>query len=237
VFGTNATATKESGEPNHGNATGGKSLWWTWTAPASGLVSVSLDGSSFDTTLGVYQGTAVNSLTSIAQDDESGAASCSRVIFTATAGATYQIAVDGYFGLSGTIKLTVKPGLLNDAFADRLQLIGSYDYVMGNNVGATYENYEPYHWPNTGVQSVWWTWQAPASGPVTISTYGSNFDTIMAAYTGNSMATLSLVANNDDYFPYSTSEISFFATAGTVYQIAVDGYDVAAGSISLLLQQ
>ncbi|MGC3958307.1 MAG: PPC domain-containing protein [Verrucomicrobiota bacterium] len=237
VYGTNATATKESGEPNHGNATGGKSLWWTWTAPSSGLVSISLDGSSFDTTLGVYQGTAVNSLTSIAQDDENGAGSCSRVIFTASAGTTYQIAVDGYFGLSGNIKLTVKPGLLNDAFADRLPLIGSYDFVIGNNVGATYENFEPYHWPSTGVHSVWWTWQAPASGNVTISTYGSNFDTIMAAYTGSTMAALSLVANNDDYPPYATSQITFYATAGMVYQIAVDGYDVAAGSISLLLQQ
>ncbi len=44
VTGSNATATKESGEPNHGNASGGKSVWWTWTAPSSGLVSVSLDG-------------------------------------------------------------------------------------------------------------------------------------------------------------------------------------------------
>ena len=34
-----------------------------------------------------------------------------------------------------------------------------------------------------------------------------------------------------------TSQISFFATAGTVYQIAVDGYGPAAGGILLVLQQ
>jgi hypothetical protein len=237
VTGTNATATKESGEPNHGNVAGGKSLWWTWTAPGSGLVSISLDGSSFDTTLGVYQGAAVNSLTSIAQDDDGGAGFFSRVIFNAIAGATYQIAVDGYGGDSGHINLTVKPGLLNDDFADRLQLIGSLDFVVGSNVGADWEAGEPYHWQNTGIHSVWWRWQAPASGTVTISTAGSNFDTIMAAYTGSSVAGLSLVANNDDYGTGATSQISFFATAGTVYQIAVDGYGAASGSISLLLQQ
>jgi len=237
VTGSNATATKESGEPNHGDATGGKSVWWTWTAPASGFVSVSLDGSSFDTTLGVYGGGAINSLTSIAQDDESGAASCSRVIFNATGGTTYQIAVDGYLGAAGNINLTVKPGLLNDAFANRLQLIGSYDFVIGSNVGATWEANEPYHWQTTGEQSVWWKWQAPKSGVVTISTAGSNFDTILAAYTGTSMAGLILVANNDDYGAGVTSQITFNATAGTMYQIAVDGYGLAAGSVSLLLQQ
>lgn len=237
VTGSNTTATKESGEPNHGNASGGKSVWWTWIAPSTGLVTVSLDGSSFDTTLGVYRGTAVNALTSVAQDDESGAGSCSRVLFNATGGVAYQIAVDGYAGASGNIQLTVKPGLLNDAFANRLQLIGSFDYVIGSNFGATWETGEPYHWQTTGEQSVWWKWQAPASGPVTISTAGSSFDTILAAYTGTSMLSLSLVANNDDYGSTGTSQISFFATAGTVYQIAVDGYGLANGSISLRLQQ
>jgi hypothetical protein len=145
--------------------------------------------------------------------------------------------VDGYFGASGNINLTVKLGLLNDNFADRLQLIGSYDFVVGSNVGAWWEPGEPYHWQTTGEQSVWWKWQAPTSGVVTISTAGSNFDTILSAYTGNSIASLSLVANNDDYGTSFTSQISFFATAGTVYQIAVDGYSSSSGSISLLLQQ
>jgi hypothetical protein len=237
VTGSNTNATKETNEPNHGGAPGGKSVWWTWTAPSNGIVTISLDGSSFDTTLGVYQGTTVDSLTSIAQDDEGGAGSCSRVVFTAIAGATYQIAVDGYFGASGNINLTVKPGLLNDDFADALQMTGTYDYVIGSNLGATWENNEPYHWQTTGYESVWWRWQAPQSGTVTISTAGSSFDTILAAYTGTSLSGLSLMANNDDYGGYSTSQISFYATAGTVYQIAVDGYGTAMGSISLVLQQ
>jgi hypothetical protein len=237
VTGSNTNATKETNEPNHGGVPGGKSVWWTWTAPSNGIVSVSLDGSSFDTTLGVYVGTAVASLTSIAQDDEGGAGSCSRVVFTATAGTTYQIAVDGYFGASGNINLTVKPGLLNDFFASPLQLTGTYDYVVGSNVGAGWEANEPYHWQTTGFESVWWRWQAPQSGTVTISTAGSSFDTILAAYTGTSLSGLSLMANNDDYNGSATSQISFFATAGTVYQIAVDGYGTAMGSISLVLQQ
>ncbi len=34
-FGTNIFATKEPGEPNHAGNQGGKSLWWTWTAPTA----------------------------------------------------------------------------------------------------------------------------------------------------------------------------------------------------------
>ena len=237
VTGSSVGATKEAGEPNHGNVPGGKSVWWTWTAPASGLVSVNLDGSSFDTALGIYRGSTVNTLTSVAQDNDSGAGFCSRIIFNASAGVTYHIAVDGDNGASGNITLTVKQGLLNDAFVNRLQLTGSVDHVIGSNVGATYESGEPFHWQNTGEQSVWWRWQAPASGFVTISTVGSSFDTLLAAYRGNSLLSLELVANNDDFGSGVTSQISFFANAGMVYQIAVDGFGQSSGSVSLLLQQ
>jgi len=236
VLGSNTGATKETGEPNHGASTGGKSVWWTWTAPASGIATVSLDGSSFDTLLGVYQGSAVGSLTLTAQDDDGGEGLRSRVVFNTTAGSVYQIAVDGFGGQSGNIQLTVKPGVLNDAFADRLQMTGASDIVVGSNVGATRQTGEPYHWPTTGGASVWWSWQAPLSGTVTLSTAGSSFDTILAAYTGNSVTGLTLIANNDDSVDV-TSQISFFATAGTVYQIAVDGYSGATGAIRLSVQQ
>src|SRR2546423_15281609 len=63
--GSNVGATRESGEPNNAGVSGGASVWWTWTAPDSGLITVDTFGSSFDTTLGVYTGNAVNALTTI----------------------------------------------------------------------------------------------------------------------------------------------------------------------------
>src|SRR5262249_22109030 len=53
---SNAAATKESGEPNHAGSAGGKSVWWTWTAPNTGAVTVDTLGSSFDTVLAIYTG-------------------------------------------------------------------------------------------------------------------------------------------------------------------------------------
>ena len=126
---------------------------------------------------------------------------------------------------------------VNDLFANRILITGTYVAVSGSNIGASMESGEPFHWSSTGGKSAWWTWQAPKSGTVTISTAGSSFDTILAAYTGNSIGGLTLVQNNDDFGGNLTSQVSFFATSGTVYQIAVDGFGAASGSISLFLSE
>ena len=106
--GSNIGATREIGEPyDIGGTIGGKSVWWSWTAPHSGPVTISTIGSNFDTILGVYTGTVVSALTKIASDDESGGNSTSLVTFSATTGVTYQISVDGYGGNSGRIRLNI----------------------------------------------------------------------------------------------------------------------------------
>jgi hypothetical protein len=98
VNGYNTNATKETGEPSHANNLGGRSVWWQWTAPSSGTISVTTSGSVFDTTLGVYTGSSVSALTTIAMNDDvqSGVIQSSAVTFSAVAGTTYSIAVDGF---------------------------------------------------------------------------------------------------------------------------------------------
>ena len=109
--GTNVNATKQTGEPKHAGSTGGKSVWWTWTAPSSGTVTIDTTGSSFDTLLAVYTGTSVNALTSVPNgsndDNPAGGMYTSLVKFPVTSGVVYQIAVDGYNALAGNITLHV----------------------------------------------------------------------------------------------------------------------------------
>ena len=93
--GTNTGASKESGEPNHGGNTGGRSIWYAWTAPSTGTARFQTCGSDYDTTLAVYTGAVVNNLTALAgNDDHCGLQS--RIEFPVTSGTTYRIAVDGY---------------------------------------------------------------------------------------------------------------------------------------------
>jgi hypothetical protein len=72
---------------------------------------------------------------------------------------------------------------------------------------------------------------------VEVDTIGSSFDTLLSVYTGSSLSALSLVAEADEGGTNHSSRLSFFATAGTPYAIAVDGFDADSGSIVLNLRQ
>ncbi len=110
IDGSNAGATKEVGEPNHAERTGGRSVWISWTAPTNGLVTFTTAGSSFDTLLGIYYlKSGTNSpllrLQDIADGEDDGPLLTSSAQCGVKAGQTYEIAVDGYRGATGTISL------------------------------------------------------------------------------------------------------------------------------------
>jgi hypothetical protein len=123
----------------------------------------------------------------------------------------------------------------NDAFANAEVLAGASDTTTGTNQGATKETGEPNHAGRTGGKSVWYKWTPQTSGTATINTTGSNFDTVLGVYTGSAVNGLTEVVSNDDASGSLTSSVSFAATAGTTYRIAVDGYLAAAGNITLNL--
>ena len=114
VTGSNAGATREAGEPYHAGMNGGASVWWSWKAPSVGTVTISTAGSSFDTLLGVYTGSSVTALTEVASNDDENypSISTSKAVFDVISNQTYQIAVDGYAGTSGSLQLSVQLGPL-----------------------------------------------------------------------------------------------------------------------------
>jgi hypothetical protein len=102
--GYNTNATREASEPLNASNSGGRSVWWRWTAPSSGSVTLDTKGSYYDTTLGVYTGSAVSSLTQIASDDdiEDGVVQASELTFNVTGGTTYRFSVDGFNSNDGS---------------------------------------------------------------------------------------------------------------------------------------
>jgi hypothetical protein len=126
------------------------------------------------------------------------------------------------------------PPPANNDFASAQVISGCSGSVNGTNISANKESGEPSHSPdsNPGGASVWYRWQSPSTGSVTITTAGSNFDTLLAVYTGTSVSSLTLIGRNDDASttPHVvSSSVTFNATAGTTYRIAVDGYDNDSG--------
>src|SRR6184192_3561596 len=139
-----------------------------------------------------------------------------------------------WLGLAAGSALAQPP---NDDFVNAQDLgtapVGS---VTGDNINATEENGEQFIFGVPGGQSVWYTWTAPADGPVTFTTAGSDFDSLLGVYTGPALGNLTLIGEGYDLISFGFSlPVSFVATAGTTYNIAVDGYvcGIPEGDIAL----
>jgi hypothetical protein len=72
---------------------------------------------------------------------------------------------------------------------------------------------------------------------VTIDTAGSEYDTVLAVYTGTTLGALTATSANDDAAGRTTSLVSFTAQAGTTYHFAVGGKGAASGLTLVSLTQ
>jgi hypothetical protein len=232
VNGTNVEATKQNGEPSHPDNAGGASIWYRWTAPAAGTATVSTCGSAFDTLLAVYTGDELANLERKASNnDDPNCDKQSRVSFDAAAGTTYRIAVDGFDGATGPVSLSLSLAPPNDDFGSAEQLSGDTGTVNGTTIGASIEEGEPDHL-GLAWNSVWFEWTAPSNGWATFETCGSTFDTVLAVYTGSDLSALNSVAGSDDACGYA-SRVQFQVVSGTLYRIALAGYDGDTGDFTL----
>jgi hypothetical protein len=118
----------------------------------------------------------------------------------------------------------------------RLSLARGYSgSQVFNTFGATSEEGEPKACGAGGGASAWYAYQAETNGLMTVDTQGSDFDTVLAVYTGDgaSYATLQEVTCNNDFGTNNWSKVSFLATGGTIYYIQVDGINGATGTAQL----
>jgi hypothetical protein len=208
------------GAPTNNPCSPVPTVWFRYVAPASGVLNLTFCDSVFDTYVRVFSGAgcpvACNSIAS--NDDACGLQSM--LSFPVTAGETYHIAVYGFGGATGaglmSLSLLPTPNG-NCGQAPTLTENGSYPF---SNVGAPISN------PclNTN-RVVWFRWVAPSDGIVAADTCGSPLDTVLWAFEGPDCPTIcdGVIALNDDSCGLQ-SQISFVATAGTVYYFGVGGF-------------
>src|SRR5205823_2202361 len=125
----------------------------------------------------------------------------------------------GYGGQSGNLSITAySPG--DDTCLGARALTAGNTYVM-NTANATATS-DPTPACGAGItKGVWFSFTPIADGPVTISTCGSTFDTVLAVYTG-SCGALSPVVCDDDYGPSCDAwqaSVQFYGSAFTRYLI------------------
>ncbi|MFN0070554.1 MAG: fibronectin type III domain-containing protein [Chloroflexota bacterium] len=219
----------------------GKTVWYRYSATVSTTITVDTIGSSFDTVLAAYTGSTLAGLSRIACDDDSAGASKSRVQFTTVAGTTYYLQAGGWGGASGNLIVnfasTAPPGPANDSFASAETIANLPATRTVTTTAATTETSEPTALtgcpttnPTTG-KTVWYRYTPTANATITVDTAGSGFDTVLAAYTGSTLAGLTRLICNDDITGAQTSRVQFSATAGTTYYVQAGGYGGAGGSL------
>lgn len=105
LSGHNRNATLEPGEPLHGGKRAGASVWLTWKAPATGIATMTVSGSSFDTVLAAYIGNNLSNLVLVDFSDDDAGWGCGRIRFNARVDVDYRICVAGLGEGQGDILL------------------------------------------------------------------------------------------------------------------------------------
>jgi hypothetical protein len=136
-IGSTIVATGEPGEPGAVTTPAGHSIWYRWTAPTGGTLTVDTFESDFATDLGVFTGSSVSDLTRVASNDNYGGTHQSRVDLTARIGTTYSIMVDADSpGYVGTVTLhlsfvrTTCPGH-ESLQVNQMKGTGGIDTILG----------------------------------------------------------------------------------------------------------
>jgi hypothetical protein len=225
-------AADEPGEPDHAGNVGGASVWFKYVPPIPGTLTLATRGSTFDTILGVYTGAAVNALTTVGGDDDSGPNYSSRLQVAVQPNTTYWIAVDAYNGYlnasRGAVTLTHslnQPS--NDDKAPGRILLGPSGSETFDARGATSEPLED---TDRGAgRTLWFRWQAPMPGTATFSTAGSGYNTVLTAWRRDGSADTELGTNDDASGLGSASALAFSVQKDQTFTFRVDNAPGAAG--------
>jgi uncharacterized repeat protein (TIGR01451 family) len=247
LWSSNVEATEEPGEPDNADISAPiHSVWFAWTAPSNGSFffhTCESDTENMDTTMGAYTGSAVNALTSLAENDDACSYSgrSSHIDFGVTSGTTYYISVDGWEDTQGEFLLTW--GRSNDDFAGASVISGVIGSVEGTNEGFSGETGEPDNAGNSApIQSAWYAWTAPRSGKAVFDTCTTfDGDTTLGVYSGSAVNALTSHGDSDDdciRIPDADdgSRVVLDVEAGVTYYISVDGFNVLTGPFTLRWQ-
>ncbi|OKI36833.1 hypothetical protein A6A25_20220 [Saccharothrix sp. CB00851] len=209
-----------------------QSVWFTYTAPADGVLVATTAGSDYDTILSVHTGYR-GALTQVACDDngEEGTLQ-SRVEVPVVAGTTYHLMVSAYpWGPVGSLTFGVTgwpgtPPPANDAF-DHAERVTSLPHTADASLaGATEEPGEPESRCGKSTRSLWYAVTLPETTPVVVApTWGiPRFE----VYTGSQLKDLTEVTCAWN------GGVSFRATGGTTYYLRVaDVFDSTSASFSI----
>ena len=243
-------ASRETQEPVAGTNIYG-TVWYSYTATADGFLNVGIEsGSESRTEFSVLSGDTLNSLQRLADVTLrlTGSNSASLLM---QKGATYHLQVgnddfDSVRTVGRTVQLalsftpaaggltiigpdqTLAGGIpANNNFAQRKTVTGSAIRVLGYNINADKEAFEPVANPNS---SLWYSWATDQSGTATITIGPLGIGQRLGVYTGTNLNALTVVPLTA--VSGSNNRFTFAVLAGITYQIVLGSSGNDTGLVS-----
>ncbi|MEM7202644.1 MAG: VCBS repeat-containing protein [Planctomycetota bacterium] len=235
TVGTTATATTSSVTGTCG-APMGNDLWYAYEAPRSTTVTASLcpaaGGSAlFDACLAAFSGPCGAPTEIACSDDHCGTSP--EIAFSVEAGETYFLAVGGSRGQAGFFALSLREAPVHDECDGALPIAAGF--TVGTNVGASRS--APTGTCGVMGSDVWYAFTATVDDSITASLCvpgaGAGFGAALAVFSGPCTSLVEIAC--DDNGRGSGPEVTFAATAGQTYHIAVGGANGAQGTFTMAL--
>jgi hypothetical protein len=220
------------------------SVWYEFIPCAVGSISINTNGSDYDTVLAVFSGDC-DSLTMLICDDDGGTSGASQITNFAIQPLTrylIRVARVGPPSLVGTLDFNFAfapflfPSPPNDTCTMGTVINPSgavFDPPLTCTSGADASPAEPQEScekDGAGVSNTVWYFLTPCTdGTISLDTFGSEYDTVIAVFTGSCLVWTE-VACDDDEPPSAHSLIEGLpVTGGTLYRIKVSDWDTQGG--------
>gem|GEM_PF-6199744 len=118
----------------------------------------------------------------------------------------------------------------HDLFVNRCSLQSELADVVGDTSSATFEPGEPSHSGADGGKTIWWQFQAPQTGWVTIDIQDGDFLPLMVVYQGSSVSELIEVTRNENDVDGSLMrQLGFLVQEDENFEIVATGKGEDAG--------
>lgn len=209
--GSTLGATSDGGHTICGSDGGGLyDIFWQFTAPVAGTVTLDTCGSDFDTVLSVHDGcpAGIDNLVAC-NDDGAGCAAGtlqSSLSFSALGSRTYFIRVAGYNGATGSVTLHINaPGSATNSVCGGAVEISDGTLLVGTLFGAGADG-DASCGTSDGNQDVWYVFNAACNGTLLITTCGTDdmgetdlgMDTVVSIHSACPGTEANQLACNDD---------------------------------------
>jgi hypothetical protein len=210
------------------------SVWYSFTASSDGVVTANTLSTSFDTVLTVYTGDCGTPVELACNDDSVGTPQ-SATTFAVTSGATYLLEVTAFNeGEAGTLHFAVAPAIApsgDDCATPNVIGTTPFQSTLDTTQASTAASDPLSTTCGSGRNnaSVWYRFDPPSDGTLTVDTFDSDYDTVVTAHTGTCGALTEAACNDDDENQAPQSHLAFPAVGGTSYLLEVTAYGPKSG--------